>query len=214
MVEFGVYIMKSSFVSMAGLLMVGTSVVAQTACRQTTGKVVEHRDTFTIVSITLPSQPSSLAAIAVVSDSYRPAGAYVFTLSKFLSSDRTASIEMLPAAIHLATEGHSSILLQRVLTSPNIRDTVGEMKQQALCAEQWLSTHAAIKPDDWTFVGPHEDVPSFAQLRQAGDATRMTFQWELPLAGYGDTENSENVLRRGILESIDALTHSHEQAVN
>jgi len=136
-------------------------------------------------------------------------GAYVFTLSKLLAVDSQHSTEMLPAAIQLASEGHSSILLQRVLTWPDINDTVGQMKPQALCAEQWLSTHAATKPDDWNFIGPSEDVPSFEQLHEAGDTTSMTFLWGLPFAGYYDTVNTENVLRNGIEGRV--VAHSHEK---
>ena len=205
--------MKLCFVFLSGLLVFGTSVGGQTACRQANGKVVERRDTFTILSITLPSQLSSTAAIAIVSNSNRRAGAYVFTLSKLLAPDPPRSPEMLAAAIHLANEGHSSILLERVLTSPNIDDSVGQMKPQALCAEQWLSTHASTKPDDWTFIGPAEDVPSFEQLHDAGDTTSMTFCWGLPIAGHSETRNTENVLRDGIVKTIAALTQSHEQAM-
>jgi hypothetical protein len=168
--------MKLYFVFLSGLLFFGAAVAGQTVCRQASGKVVERRDPFTILSITLP-QPSSMAAIAIVSNSNRRAGAYVCTLSKLIASDPPRSTEMLPAAIHLANEGHSSILLERVLTSPNIDDSVGQMKPQALCMEQWLSTHASTKPDDWTFIGPDEDAPSFDQLHEAGDTASMTFYW-------------------------------------
>jgi hypothetical protein len=125
--------------------------------------------------------------------------------------DSQHSTEMLPAAIQLASEGHSSILLQRVLTWPDVNDTVGQMKPEALCAEQWLSTHAATKPDDWSFIGPSEDVPSFEQLHEAGDTTSMTFNWGLPLAGYRETRNTEDVLRTGIEWPVTAFAHSHEQ---
>jgi hypothetical protein len=116
----------------------------------------------------------------------------------------------LPAAIQLATEGHSSILLERVLKWPDINDTVGQKKAQALCAEQWLSTHAATRPDDWTFIGPTEDAPTFEQLREAGDTTSMTFQWGLPLAGYSDTKSTEEVLQRGFESTVAVFSHSHE----
>jgi hypothetical protein len=204
--------MKLCFWFLGGLLMFVTSANAQTACRGANGKVVEHSDTFTILSVTLPSQPTSIAAIAVVANTKRHTGAVVFTLSKLRVLDPERSIEMLPAAIYLAREGHSSILVERVLTWPEINDTVGQEKPQALCAEQWLSAHAATKPDDWNFIGPHEDEPSFDQLREAGDTTSMTFYWGLPLAGYGeygDTKNIENVLRRGIVEPVAALISSH-----
>ena len=186
--------MKLGFLFL-GSLMFSTSVVAQTACRQANSKVVGRRDGLSILSIRLPSQPSSIAATAVVANGSRRTGAYVFTLSNLLALDSQHSTEMLPAAIQLAGEGHSSILLQRILTWPDVNDTVGQMKPQALCAEQWLSTHAATKPDDWNFIGPSEDVPSFEQLHEAGDTTSMTFNWDLPLAGYSETRNTEDVLR-------------------
>ena len=119
-------------------------------------------------------------------------------------------MEMLPAAIQLASEGHSSIVLERVLTWPDIDDTVGQMKAQALCAEQWLSTHAATRADNWTFVGPTEDVPTFEQLDLVGDTTSMTFQWGLPLAGHGDNRTTESVLQRGIERTVAVMSHSHE----
>jgi len=164
--------MRLCSVFLGGLLMFSTSLVAQTACRQASGVVIEGRDTFTILSITLPSQPTSIAATAVVANSNRRAGAYVFTLSKLRALDSQRSIEMSPAAIQLATEGHFSIMLERVLTWPDINDTVRQMRQQALCAEQWLSTHAATKADDWTFIGPKEDIPGLSnyarpEMRQA-----------------------------------------------
>ena len=196
---------------LGGLLILTTSVVAQTECRDANGRVVERRDGFTMLSITLPTQPSFKSALAVVANSPRRRGAYVFMLSKLLVLDPQGSTEMLPAAIQLAIEGHSSILIERVLTWPNIDDSVGQMKRQALCAEQWLSTHAATKPEDWSFIGPTEDVPSFEQLHDAGDTTSMTFHWGLPLAGYGDWENTEEVLRKGIQGPLAALNHSHEQ---
>ena len=206
--------MKLCFVFLSGLLLFGTAVAGQTACRQASGKVIERRDPFTILSLNLPTQQSSMAAIAIVSNSHRPAGAYVFTLSKLLASDPPRSTEMLPAAIQLANEGHSSILLERVLTSPDIDESVGQMKSQALCAEQWLSTHASTKPDDWTFIGPDGDVPSFDQLHEAGDTTSMTFYWGLPFAGLNQTRNTESVLRYGIVKTVTALMQSHEQAMN
>lgn len=195
------------------MLLFGTAVDGQTGCPLASGKVVERRDTFTIFSITLPSQLSSMPAIAVVSNSKHRAGAYVFTLSKLIASDSPRSTEMLPAAIHLANEGHSSILLERVLTAPNIDDSVGHTNPQALCAEQWLSTHASAKPDDWAFIGPDEDMPSFDQLHEAGDRTSRTFYWGLSVAGYSETRNTENVLRDGIVKTVDAITQSHQQAM-
>jgi hypothetical protein len=191
--------------------MFSTFGLAQTACRQASGKLVERRDTFTILSITLPSQPTSIAATAVVANSNRRTGAYVFTLSKLLAlDDPQGSTEMLPGAIQLASEGHSSILLERVLTWPDINESIGQLKAQALCAEQWLSTHAATTPNDWSFIGPFEDVPTFEQLREAGDTKSMTFHCDFPLAGYGDTKNTPNLLRRGIESTVVTFSHSHE----
>jgi hypothetical protein len=202
--------MRALVFSLGALLVLSACVLAQTTCREANSKVVERRDRFTILSITLPSQPSFIAATAVVVNSHRHSGAYVFTLTKLLALNPQRSIEILPAAIQLASEGHSSILLERVLTWPDIHETVGQMKAQALCAEQWLSTHAATRPDDWTFVGPTEDLPTFDQLHEAGDTTSMTFHWGLPLAGYGETKNTEKVLQRGIEDVVTALSRSHD----
>jgi hypothetical protein len=147
--------MRLRFVFLGGWLLFSTSVVAQTACRQASGKVIERRDTFTILSINLPSRPTPIAATAVVANSNRRTGAYVLALSTLRALDSRRSTGMLPAAIQLATEGHSPILLERALRWPDINDTVGQMRPQALCAEQWLSTHAATKAADWTFIGPN-----------------------------------------------------------
>lgn len=203
--------MRLCILFLGSLVMFSTSAVAQTACRQANSKVVERRGGYTILSLILPSQPSSIAATAVVANSPRQTGAYVFTFSKLLAMDSQHSTEMLPAAVQLTSEGHSSIVLQRVLTWPDVSDTVGQMKLQALCAEQWLSAHAATKPDDWSFIGPREDVPSFEQLHEAGDTTSMTFIWGFPLAGYSETGNTETVLRTGIEVRVTGLAHSHEQ---
>jgi hypothetical protein len=201
--------MRLLVLSLGGLLVLSASVVAQTTCRAASGRIVERGDLYTIMRVTLPSPPASLTAMAVIANSHRRAGAYVFTLSKLLASNPQRSVEMLPAAAQLASEGHSSIVLERVLTWPDIDDSVGQMTAQVLCAEQWLSTHAATRADNWTFVGPTEDVPTFEQLRLVGDTTSMTFQWGLPLAGSGDNRTTESVLQRGMERTVAVMSHSH-----
>ena len=75
------------FSLLGGLLLLNASAIAQTACRQAIGRVVERSDTFTVVSISLPSQPASVAATAVIANNPRAAGAYVFSLYELVGSD-------------------------------------------------------------------------------------------------------------------------------
>ena len=183
---------------------------AQSVCREATAKVIEHREAFTVMKLTLPSRPTPVAATAVIPNSSRPAGGYVFSLSQLVESEPNQLLEMMPAAMDLATEGYPTIVLQRKLTWPEIDKSVGSMESQVLCAQQWLSKHSAVKPDNWTFIGPTEDVPSLEQLHQVGDDRSMTFWWNYSIASSADGQNTESVLHRGIEIVAVTLPQSHD----
>jgi len=101
---------------------------------------------------------------------------------------------MMPLAIELAKRGDATIVIERTLTWPDIAQSVGTMQLAALCAEQWLSTHAAVRPNHWRFVGPALDVPTSGQLEALGDTTSMTFDVSFPVGGSNE-KNTENALR-------------------
>jgi hypothetical protein len=113
---------------------------------------------------------------------------------------------MMPVAMELAKRGRATILIQRRPAWPTIDQSVGKLQPAVLCEEQWLSTHASAKSDDWTFVGPESDVPTFDQLHAVGDATSMTFQWHYPLGGPNESSNTDNVLRDGSQHLLLGLT--------
>ena len=191
------------------LVLFPCSVMAQSVCRQATASVIDHREAFTIFSVSLPSHSGPVAAKAVIPNNHHPAGAFVFSLSRLVGSEPERVVEMMPVAIDLATKGRPTVLIQRTLTWPTVDKSVGQRQADVLCAEQWLSAHAAVKSDDWQFVGPEADVPTFEQLHALGDNSSMTFQWGFPLAGINENENTDNVLRDGFIR-VAALTDSHE----
>jgi hypothetical protein len=181
-----------------------SSAAAQSTCRQATATLVERHREFDIFSVSLPSGPRSLLAKAVIPNLNRPAGAFVFSLSTVTETESRQIVELMPAAIALAKKGHAAVLIQRTLTWPIIDKTVGRMGADVLCAEQWLSTHANAKADDWTFVGPEVDEPTLDQLRVVEKkASSMTFYWGFPLAGFSENKNTDNVLRYGVLQIAD-----------
>lgn len=190
-----------SFVACLAFL---SSAGAQSACRDAAATIIERRQEFAIFSISLPSGPRSVPAKAVIPNSNRPAGAFVFSLSTLAEPESRQIVEMMPAAVALANKGHATVLIQRTLTWPKVDKTVGRTGADVLCAEQWLSTHANAKADDWTFVGPEADTPTLEQLRVVEKkASSMTFYWGFPLAGFSENKNTENVLRYGVLHIAD-----------
>jgi hypothetical protein len=130
-------------------------------------------------------------------------------MSSLVGSDPDRVVEMLPVAVDLATIGRPSIILERKLTWPTIDQSVGQMQENVLCAEQWLSAHANVKTDGWEFVGPFADVPTFEQLHEIGDDSSMVFAYDYPLGTFGD-KNTEHVLRNGSIELIALGVDSHE----
>jgi hypothetical protein len=200
---------KTCFAFASYLALFPCWVLAQSACRQATASVVEHREAFTILSISLPSQSGHVTAKAAIPNDHHPAGAFVFSLSRLVGSEPDRVVEMMPVAIGLATKGRPTVLIQRTLTWPTVDNSVGRRQADVLCAEQWLSAHAAVKADDWQFVGPEADVPTFEQLHALGDNSSMTFRWGFPLAGINENENTDGVLRDGFIR-VAALINIHQ----
>ena len=201
--------MKARTALVSGLLLVSYSLVAQSTCRQAPATAVEHSQAFTIYTVSLPARPRPFVAKAFVPNAGAPAGAFVFSLSTIVGSDPFVRVQMMPVAAELATRGRPSIVLQRELTWPEVAKSVGHIQADVLCAEQWLAVHATVRPDDWAFVGPHEDLPTFEQLNAVGDSTSMTFAWGYPIAGPGDFENTEQALHLKSLP-VERLTHFNQ----
>lgn len=201
--------MKICIVFAAYLALLTSSLCAQSVCRQVTGNVVERRDTYTILAVSLPSPSGFVAARAVIPNSDQPAGAFVFTLSSLTGSEPSRTVKIMPVAIELAKKGRSTIVIQRRLTWPSVDSTVGQMQATALCAEQWLSAHASVRSDDWTFVGPKADVPTFPQLNAVEDQRSMSFHWNFPLGGFNENRNTDRVLQDGSIKAA-ALTDFHD----
>jgi hypothetical protein len=191
--------MKTYLALVGYLALLPFTLTPQEACLQAPATVIERRESFTVFSVSLPSRLGRLTAKAVIPNANRPAGAFVFSLSALAGSEPAVLVQMMPVAIDLAKRGRPAIVLQRELTWPEVAESVGHSQADVLCAEQWLAAHAAVKADDWMFVGPEADRPTFEELHAVGDNTSMTFSWGFPLAGLGENKNTENVLRRGAL---------------
>jgi hypothetical protein len=199
--------MKPYIMVLASVVILAVPAATQSACRQSTASVVEHHEAFTVYSLSLPSRSGTLLARALIPHANRSAGAVVFSFSTLVASEPERLIEMMPVATELAKRGRATIVIQRTLTWPAIDQSVGKMQSAVLCAEQWLSTHANAKSDDWAFVGPESDVPTFDQLHALGDTTSMTFNWGLSLGEpNAPNDDTENVLRDGSQRLLLGLT--------
>jgi hypothetical protein len=204
-----IWLPKNCFTLVISMVLFACSAMAQSACRQATASSTARHEAFTVFSISLPSRSGSVAAQALIPNSSRKrAGAVVFSLSRLVGSEPKQIVDMLPIAADLATAGRPTIIIQRTLTWPRVDKSVGQMQEDVLCAEQWLSAHAAIKPDNWDFVGPEADNPTFDQLHAVGDNNSMIFYWGFPLGGLNENKNTDQVLRDGSI-NIAALT-AHE----
>jgi len=187
--------MKARTALLSSLLLIPCSLAAQPTCRQASATAVEHTRAFTIYTVSLPTRPRPLVAKAFVPNAGSPGAAFVFSLSTLVGSDDpSVRVQMMPVATELATQGRPTIVLQRELTWPEVAKSVGHLQAEVLCAEQWLAAHAIVRPDDWAFVGPHEDLPTFEQLLAAGGSSSMTFAWGYPIAGPDDYGNTELVI--------------------
>jgi hypothetical protein len=199
--------MKPCIMVLASVVILTVPAVTQTACRQATASVVEHHEPFSIYSLSLTSRSGTLLARALIPHANRSEGAVVFSFSTLVGTEPERLVEVIPIAMELAKRGRATIVMQRTLTWPVVNQNVGRMQSAVLCEEQWLSTHAHAKSDDWTFVGPQSDVPTFNQLHAAGDATSMTFVWGYPLGEpNAPNDNTENVLRDGSQHLLLGLT--------
>jgi hypothetical protein len=145
--------------------------------------------------VSLPSPDGTVVAKALIPNTHSPSSALVFSLSALVQSKPEQTVEMMPVAVELARQGHPSIVIERRLTWPLISPSVGKMQAEALCAEQWLATHAAVNADEWIFVGPGSDIPTLDQLHAVGDTTSMTFNWGVTMAGPNEESNTYGVLR-------------------
>lgn len=152
------------------LVALPASVVGQSVCQQLTTQLIEHKLGFTIRSVTLRSPHGLVKATAAIPDSTKPSGATVFSFSTLVGSEPQQSVDMMPLAIELTKQGWSTMVIERKLTWPHVDPSVGTMRADVNCAEQWLAKHATVTPSGWIFVGPDTDAPDPA----VGDQPRMT----------------------------------------
>lgn len=187
--------MKAGLVLVVLLLVLTPSVAAQSVCRQALSQFVKREPNLTVYSVSLPSLNGQVKATAVIPNTplaSRPADAVVFEFSKLVSSDPKQSIDILPIAMVLAQNGRPSIIVARTLTWPEIDKSVGTMETQVICAQQWLSRHAATR-DEWKFVGPVADSPSPENFSALGDAS-MRGWLTYPIGGDGENMDTQNMM--------------------
>jgi len=177
-------------------------LLAQPECRQASGGPAEVHEGYRTANVLLPAQPRAVTATAVLPEKNGGKGAFVFSLSSLVTTEPDRVIEVLPVAIELAKAGHAAIVVERKLTWPLIDESVGQWQAASLCAEQWLSTHAAVKADDWAFVGPRADDPTFAQLYATGDTKSMTFYSGMLMGGTNEDKNTDAVLQHGLRQYV------------
>jgi hypothetical protein len=150
--------MKTALVSIV-LLALSASVVGQSVCPQATSQVIEHKLGFTIHDVTFPSAHGLVKATAAIPDSSKPSHATVFSFSTLVDSESQRSVDMIPLGIELTKEGWSTMLIERKLTWPDVGPSVGTIRADVICAQQWLAKHAKVTPSGWIFVGPDSDAP-------------------------------------------------------
>ena len=107
----------------------------------------------------------------------------MFSFSTLVGSEPQQSVDIMPLAIELTKQGWSTIVIDRKLTWPDVDRSVGTMRADVICAEQWLSTHATNTPSGWLFVGPRSDGPNTV------DKPRMT-GWLTFMVGDESSENT------------------------
>jgi hypothetical protein len=187
--------MRPFFVLVLVRVLLAAPAMAQSVCRESSGYAVERQFGLIIQSISLNSPSGSFHARAVIPASGKTLNPVVFSFSTLLGSEPKQVVDMMPAAVQLAKRDMAVVVIERDLTWPAISKSVGKMQQTVLCAEQWLSAHADVRPDHWTFVGPDSDVPTFDQLHALPDTTSMTFFWDIPIGGPGEEKETEGILR-------------------
>jgi hypothetical protein len=152
--------MKRAFACAVGLFVLALSVAAQSVSPQpTSDEAVEHRSGFTVHSVSSPCANGVLKATAAIPDVDNHSPGIVFSFSILAGSEPKQSLDALPLAMELAKRGNSIIVIARTLTWPEADKSVGTMRADVVCAEQWLSKHAAVTPYSWWFVGPESDSP-------------------------------------------------------
>jgi hypothetical protein len=191
--------MKGTFAHIACLLVLRSFAAAQSVCPQATTEVVKHMFDYTVNSLSwLSVQHGVLRATATIPDGPLSGRSYygiVFSFSTLASSEPKQSVDMLPLAMELSKQGRPTIVIERKLTWPEIDPSVGTMQADVMCAQQWLSTHAAVDPNHWRIVGPDSDAPKPEEFDELGDKTSMTFWVIFPVGDQSQNTNTENLLR-------------------
>lgn len=195
--------MKAALLSIV-LLAIPASTVAQSPCQQVASQLIQHKLGFTIRSVTLRSAHGLVRATASIPDASTPRHAVVFTFSTLVGSEPQDSVDMMPFAIELTQKGWSTMVIERKLTWPDVDQSVGTMRPDVLCAEQWLSKHAMVTPSDWIFVGPDSDAPD----PSVGDRPRMT-GWLDFIVGDKPGDPSTERLFHGTSEIRDFILSQH-----
>jgi hypothetical protein len=151
---------KTGLACAVGLFVLALSVAAQSVSPlPTSDEAVEHRSGIKVQGVSSPCANSVLKATAAIPDVDKPSAGIVFTFSRLAGSQPKQSLDVLPLAMELAKRGNSIIVVSRTLTWPETDKSVGTMKSDVICAEQWLSKHARVTPYSWWFVGPESDAP-------------------------------------------------------
>jgi hypothetical protein len=186
--------MKRTLACVVCLLVLPVSVAAQSVCPQPKSEVVVHRFGFTVHSVSWPSAHGVLKATAAIPDVSKRSYGIVFSFSTLVSLEPKQSLDMLPLAMELTKQGKPTIVIERTLTWPEIDQSVGTMQADVICAEQWLSKHAAVSPYFWWFIGPDSDAPKLVQSDELG---RERAGWGVISVGErdGDADNTKNFLR-------------------
>jgi hypothetical protein len=200
--------MRPLFVLLFVVLLLTLSAMAQSVCRESKGYGVERELGLIIQSVSLTSPSGSFSAKAVMPASDKTFNPVVFSFSSLTGSEPKQVVNVMPAAVQLAKRGMAVVVIERDLTWPAISKSVGTMRESVLCAEQWLAAHADVRSDNWTFLGPESDVPTFDQLHALPDTTSMTFFWSIPIGGPGEEKDTEGVLRQDSYMLDAMLNHS------
>jgi hypothetical protein len=195
------------------LFLLTISAMAQSVCRESKGFAIQRELGLIFQSISLTSSSGSFNAKAVMPASDKTFDPVIFSFSTLIGSEPKQVVNVMPAAIQLAKRGMAVVVIERDLTWPAISKSVGTMQEFVLCAEQWLSAHADVRPDNWTFLGPEADVPTFDQLHALPDTTSMTFFWSIPIGGPGEEKDTEGVLTKSsyVLDSMLNRTVDHRK---
>lgn len=152
--------MKTALACVICLFVLPLSIAAQAVDPQpTSDEAIEHRSGFAVHSVSVPCAHGVLKATAAIPDVGKQSEGVVFSFSTLVSSEPEQSVEMLPLALKLAKQGKPIIVIERTLTWPETDKSVGTMRADVICAQQWLSKHAAVTPFFWWFVGPESDAP-------------------------------------------------------